>query len=258
MKDNRIGIVSIATNKYLDFYFDLILSFHDNSLEFKGITFYLFTNRISDAKKFALDNSFLNIVIVEIPNLGWPDASLLRYRIFAENRATFDTDILVHLDADMLILRDPVKQFNSANEIMTFIRHPGYYFELSTQFLKFCTQHPKKIFSLFSSLVKFGGIGSWDIYRFSTAYVPRHKRKHYFCGAVWFARKSVFLDFCELLAEKTNLGLEKNYIPIWHDESYLNWFAAEQNHNELGPLFCSDGFIDNLFVEKPYIRAVEK
>jgi hypothetical protein len=258
MKNNRISIVSIATNKYLEFYFDLIISFQNNCSEFRKITFYLFTNRISDAKKFAIESNFPNIEIIEIPDLGWPDASLLRYKIFTENRDVLNGDILVYLDADMLILRDPVRQFVLANEEMTFIRHPGYYFEFSIRFLKYATKNPRKILSFVLSLIKFGGIGSWDMQKLSTAYVVRHKRNHYFCGGVWFARKSAFLDFCQLLAERTNLGLKLNYVPIWHDESYLNWFASERKHNELSPLFCSDGVIDNLFAEKPYLRAVDK
>jgi len=258
MECNQIGIVSIATNKYLDFYFELITSFQNSSPEFSRITFYLFTNRIYDAKKFASDNTLSNIVIVEIPNLGWPDASLLRYKVFVENKGVFSTDVLVYLDSDMLVLRNPVECFELASEVMTFVRHPGYYYEFSMRFLKHALKDPKKILSFSMSLFKKGGIGSWDVEKISPAYVPRRKRNHYFCGAVWFASRPGFLDFCLALSERTNLGLEREYVPIWHDESYLNWFASKQKHNELSPLFCSDGKIDNLFAEKPYLRAVEK
>jgi hypothetical protein len=258
MASSEISIVSIATNNYLNFYYDLIISFQNVCPEFSKINFCLFTNRTDDARKFAENHGFSNIVIIEIPNLGWPDASLLRYKIFFENKDVLNSDILVYLDADMLILRDPIRQFKSANEQMTFIRHPGYYFEFTMRFLKYAARNPRKILSFILSLIKFGGIGSWDVQRFSAAYVERQKRNHYFCGGVWFSKNSTFLNFCELLAERTNLGLKQNYVPIWHDESYLNWFAAGHTHNELSPLFCSDKVIDGLFVEKPYLRAVEK
>jgi len=258
MKVNRIGIVSIATNKYLEFYFDFITSFQNNSTKFSEVTFYLFTNRTNDAKKFATNNAFSNIVIIEIPDLGWPDATLLRYKIFAENKDVFTTDILGYVDADMLILRDPLSQFELANEFMTFVRHPGYYFEFSPKFFKYLMLNPKKVLAFAFSLFSKGGIGSWDTQKFSTAYVQRRKRRHYFCGGVWFSRKPAFVDFCTLLAERTELGLKMNFIPIWHDESYLNWFAVEQMHNELSPLFCSDGIIDRFFSEKPFLLAVNK
>lgn len=258
MRDSRVGIVSIATNKYLEFYFDLVTSFRNESPNFNGITFYLFTNRTTEAKKFAQDHNFPNIVIVKIQNLGWPDASLLRYKIFDENKAIFNTDILVYLDADMLILRDPTEEFALANEVMTFIRHPGFYYEFSLSFSRYVARNPKKILSLFSSLIKNGAVGAWDTQKFSTAHVSRRKRNHYYCGGVWFARKSTFLDFCQLLSNRTSLGLKRDHMPKWHDESYLNWYASEREHNELSPLFCADGIIDNLFSESPYLRAVDK
>lgn len=258
MIDSQIGVISIATNKYLDFYFDLVMSFRDNSSGFSGITFYLFTDRTEDARKFALNHAFSNIVIVEIQNLGWPDASLLRYKIFDDNREIFKPEILVYLDSDMLILRDPTKQFELANEVMTFIRHPGYYFEFSISFLKYAVRNPKKVIFFTWSLIKNGGIGSWDVHKFSAAFVSRRKRKYYYCGGVWFGKTPTFLYFCQLLSDRTNVDLKQKYVPIWHDESYLNWYASEHAHNQLSPLFCSDGKVDQLFIEKPYLKAVYK
>ena len=258
MMDNKIGVISIATNKYLDLYFDLVISFRDNSSGFSSITFYLFTDRTEDARKFALDHAFSNIVIVEIQNLGWPDASLLRYKIFDDHKEIFNTDILVHCDSDMLILRDPTMQFDLANEVMTFIRHPGYYFKFSIRFPIYVAKNPRKLLSFITLLIKNGGIGAWDSKKNSSAYVSRRKRNHYFCGGLWFARKSTFMDFCKMLSERTSDGLKQEYVPTWHDESYLNWYASGNKHNELSPLFCSDGKVDQLFVEKPYIKAVHK
>jgi hypothetical protein len=258
MENNQIGIVSIATNKYLEFYFDLINSFKDICEDFGLTTFYLFTDRIDDAHQYFLEKGYSNIVIIGIPNLGWPDATLMRYKIFYENKETYTTDILVYLDSDMLILRNPFSHFQQANQKITFIRHPGYYFEFSSRFLIFLVKNPRRILSLVISLVKFGGIGSWETRRLFAAYVPKQMRQRYFCGGVWFARKAAFLDFCRLLSQRTSQDLKHNRIPIWHDESYLNWYASHQSHNELNSLFCSDEITDSLFIEKPFIRAVVK
>jgi len=90
------------------------------------------------------------------------------------------------------------------------------------------------------------------------AYVPIWKRKHYYCGGVWFAKKIAFLDFCKVLSYRTRRGIDLGCATIWHDESYLNWFASSNKHNELSPLFCSDGKIDAVFLDQPFIRAVDK
>jgi hypothetical protein len=237
---------------------DLLESFKANAPEFTSITFYLFTDRTADAKKYFLDKNFLNVRIVEIPNIGWPDASLFRYKIFDEYKNVFDVDILVHLDSDMLILRNPVENFKKADKKMTFVRHPGFYFDKSIRYSIFLFQNPRKILSNSLSLFRKGAIGPWDTEKTSGAYVPVSKRKNYYCGGIWFSRKGNFLDFCKLLSERTNLDASRGYTPTWHDESYLNWFASENDHNELSPLFCSDGIIESLFLEKPFIRAVDK
>ena len=258
MRNKTIGVASIATNNYLEFYFNLVTSFERNCPEFSEITFYIFTDRSDEANAFAKKNGFFNLVVVKIPNHGWPEASLLRYEIFDTNREIFDTDVLVYLDSDMLILRNPIEHFRAANSRMTFIRHPGFYFEFSISFLQFVIKNPRKIFSMFLGFVKFGGIGAWETDKDSSAYVKRLNRKRYFCGGIWFARKSTFLNFCNLLSKKTIQAIRNDSIPIWHDESYLNWFAAEEKHNELNPLFCSDEIVDSLFKDRPYVRAVNK
>lgn len=195
MINNQIGIVSIATNKYLEFYFDLINSFKENCPDFSSITFYLFTDRIDEARKYASEKNYPNISTVEIPNLGWPDASLMRYKIFDENRDVFTTDILVYLDSDMLILQNPLLSFGQVNQRMTFVRHPGYYFEFSTRFIKFLAKKPRKLISLIVCMIKFGGIGSWENRRLFAAYVPRQMRKHYFCGGGLVCPKTRFSRF---------------------------------------------------------------
>jgi len=162
MSFDRVGIVSIATNKYLSYYFDLLHSFEKNSPDFKSITFYLFTDRMDDAAKFNSENEFPNVVVVEISNLGWPAATSLRYEIFHEHRNIFETDILVYLDSDMLIIRNPFSYFQRADQVMTFVRHPGFYFENSIKFIKFLIRNPYRFFSYVFTLIKMGGVGSWD------------------------------------------------------------------------------------------------
>jgi len=42
----------------------------------------------------------------------------------------------------------------------------------------------------------------------------------------------------EILSKNIDGDLEKNLIPVWHDESYLNWYYSKKN-----PLLLSYNYI---------------
>jgi hypothetical protein len=107
-------------------------------------------------------------------------------------------------------------------------------------------------------LARVGALGSWESSKASNAYVPRLKRKTYFCGGIWLGNKEVFLEFCELLKKRVNDDLERNIIAIWHDESHLNWWAANNPFTLQSPKYCFDPTYKQLSHLSEIIRAVDK
>jgi hypothetical protein len=92
----------------------------------------------------------------------------------------------------------------------------------------------------------------------SQAYITRNKRKEYFCGAVWFGKKQFIINLAQELDKLTDLDLDSNTIPIWNDESYLNYWASNNGKISLPPNFCFAENYKNLSCIKPFIIAVEK
>ena len=171
-----------------------------------------------------------------------------------------ESDYFVHIDADMLVVPHDSKPISSLleQEEVGLVEHPGYWRVNFPEKFFFYSSNLKFLLKDILLLIRNGNLGTWSKNKKSKAFVSRVHRKKYFCGAVWFGKKDAILKLAYELATFTDLDLQCSYIPSWNDESYLNWYASGNKHNELSPLFCSDGKVDQLFVEKPYIKAVHK
>ena len=90
------------------------------------------------------------------------------------------------------------------------------------------------------------GDGTWETNKISSAFVPKHLRRKYFHGAVWFGYRKQFLNMCEQLSLNVNSDLAFKYIAVWHDESHLNKYAAYNNVYSLGPEFSGVNKYRNL------------
>jgi hypothetical protein len=106
--------------------------------------------------------------------------------------------------------------------------------------------------------LKYFGIGTWETNRSSSAFVPKSQRKQYVCGGTWWGKKESIQKLSHELEFKIDQDLSNNLIAKYHDESHLNYWAANNPCLLVGPEFCFDArlvFAKNM---KPIIRAVNK
>jgi hypothetical protein len=103
-----------------------------------------------------------------------------------------------------------------------------------------------------------GGLGSWEEKVESDAFVPRHLRKKYFCGGVWFGKRESIFALLKNLSNATENDLKKGIIAVWHDESHLNRWASENVHGEESPELCFDETYPQLHGLSPSVTAVRK
>ncbi len=115
----KIGLLIIATNKYIQFLDKLINSADKYFLTNYDVTYFVFTNKDIDIK------SKRNIVKTEVEHKEWPWMTLGRYKIFTENSNILSNmDYLYYCDVDMLFVN------NIGDEILServATQHPGYY-----------------------------------------------------------------------------------------------------------------------------------
>ena len=256
----KLAILSIATNKYLDFYKDLIKSYAGSCDHNLNIEFHLFTDQIGQAKEIKNQYPWLEIFFHEIAPLVWPEATLLRYQIYLEKIDEISSDYFMHIDADMLFLNDiglDLQKLLIPNS-MSLIAHPGFYRNSGLSHIKFALKDPIKEMKDLAKRFIFGGLGAWETNKKSNAFVSRRNRKNYFCGGVWIGSSKSFKHFLTINSQNTKNDLANGYIAIWHDESHLNKWASENKFTTLGPEYCYDPTYTQLAGIQGKIEAVDK
>ncbi len=254
MQLHKYGYLSIATNQYIDYWKSMIES---ASTVFKledQVSFFVFTDQEDYCREVAAKYPLLNISVIEIDSLKWPEATLLRYRLYSKHAHLFNAEILCHIDADMLFLANPFNYLTPNEWIngVALVSHPGY-FRVQGSGTPF-----RQALKDFYRVVRIGGLGTWETRNQSTAYVKRKNRSVYVCGGSWMARHEEFIRLVSNLNSSTDADLLNGVVAKWHDESHLNRWASENRFTLLNPSFCYDSsykWLENL---PEIIRAVRK
>lgn len=256
-----LGVLTVATNIYVNYWREMALSFDMNCERKDNVVLHVFTNQIEEVEQVKLQLKNIMVVAHEIPNYIWPEATLLRYRIFSEAADDLSEDLLMHLDADMLINRSPVGVIQNASSSgqICLVSHPGYW--RPRKFSRKVDFYVKNFSVLLNDLrliLKFGGLGSWETDKESAAYVPRKLRCDYVCGGTWFGERSNFLMLVQELSNSVSQDLNQNRVAVWHDESHLNSWASKNSHYILDPELCFESTYPQLNGLIPTITAVNK
>ncbi|MHB1066464.1 MAG: hypothetical protein ACYC2Z_03405 [Candidatus Nanopelagicales bacterium] len=255
-----VGVVTVATNRYLDYWFEMARSAEEYLFAGHPVVMHVFTDRPEDAKAMAGDFDRITVNPVPIATLGWPEATLLRYELFDAHHDELGQDLLMHLDADMLLVDDVGAELDPASWPggIALVRHPGFRRPETSARLALYASHPRMAAGDAVMRVQKGGIGSWESREISRAYVPRRARRRYVCGGTWLGLRGPFLAMVHELATRTRADLDEGTIAIWHDESHLNWFASGNPTALLGSQYCFALGYPNLRDLAPRIVAVDK
>jgi hypothetical protein len=227
MSQPDLTVITIATGKYFQFFLNLLPSLYQN-IQVKNLQIICLTDIKLETK--VLNRDGISISFFYIPAYKWPEITLLRYQEIIKNKSEIQGKHLLWIDSDMKVIKDfnPLVVFHSKNVFLA--KHPGYIFSIY-YFLKVESGIKFSIAKRFLRAWLKGqrNVGAWESNENSKAFVPALKRQVYVHGAVWGGRTDSVLNMCEMLAHRTKLDLEVNYIADWHDESHLNWYSA--NHH---------------------------
>lgn len=200
----KVGLIVIATNKYIKFVKPLYDSMQKYFLNESGIL----------RKMFLITNQtvFDGPVVIFQEHETWPFMTLKRYEMFHKNRRFFEEmDYLFYMDADM-IYQGRVGSEILGESVATV--HPGFW-NTSRANLPYETNP------------------------ISTAYVGKDEGDCYFAGGFNGGQREIFLEMAKAIAKNINKDLENGYIAVWHDESHLNRYLI--NHKPLvvlSPSYC--------------------
>jgi histo-blood group ABO system transferase len=199
----RVGLLIIATNKYIQFLKPLIESADRYFLNGVDVTYFVFTDQDIDVK------SDRNIVKIDVDHKDWPWMTLGRYKIFSESSDKLSTmNYLYYCDVDM--------RFNNfvGSEIISdrvATQHPGYYGRRGTP-----DENPKCL-----------------------AYVSPNEKMQYFAGGFNGGSSSEYLKMANQLSNNIDKDYSNGIIAVWHDESHMNrYFIDNKPTLILDPSYC--------------------
>jgi len=201
----KIGLLVIATNKYIKFVYPLWESVkrHFMTKTPHEVTMFVFT-----------DQPDVPPGTVRIPHehKPWPAPTLMRYHAFLENQDKLkDQDYLFYCDADMLFVDDVGEEI--LGEVVATI-HPGFYNKPREQF-------------------------SYETRPQSQAYMPPGCGTQYFAGGFNGGRATRYLGMAKELAGWIDRDKKNGIIAVWHDESHWNkWLAGNPPTVKLSPSYC--------------------
>ena len=257
MNDSALTFISIATGKYLEYWFNQALSIQEYYKGKSPIKLILLTDQVTSTDEWRKINLEIPIEIISVPSYGWPEATLLRYKLMSDISRNLLEGVCIYLDADMRFVKTFTEdQFESSPSLrMTFVEHPGYWrsTDMGTYF-----RNPGLIARDIFRKLKFGGLGAWETRKVSLAYCERSRRKRYCCGGIWFGPKVKFLDFINQMSVNVQTDWENGIIAIWHDESHLNKWISENSYNLQDPSYCYASEFRHLKGIRPLVIAVQK
>lgn len=199
----KIGLLIIATNKYIYFLNNLIHSADKNFCKNHEVNYFVFSNLNVNIK------SERKITYFPVEHKPWPWMTLGRYDIFYDHSEILsDMDYLYYCDVDMLII-DEVGDEILSDRVAT--QHPGYYETRGTP------EYRMK----------------------SLAYIDPLEKMQYFAGGFNGGSSKEYLKMCKTLSENIKKDLKNDIIAIWHDESHINrYFIDNPPTKILSPSYC--------------------
>lgn len=244
--ETKITVLVIATNSYTQFLPKLFESIETRLATKCKVQILLFTDpngltmQIEKSKR-------LNLEKIQIKAYGWPEATLLRYKIFSENWHLVQGKYVMYLDADTEVVNDvPLEEIVSAlgSKSVGLVRHPGYFNR--GPLVDFLNRLSFKI--------------GWEARRRSAAYVRFTQRKSYVCGGVWFGKTDMISKLVNELAVNVDLDLGRGVIAKFHDESHLNYWLVNNVDicQVLDPRWAFEPTYSNLNGLVPFIEVLNK
>ena len=223
----KICILTIATNKYIQFVERLLDNIEENFLNGHEIECLLFTDHEVESSD--------NVRVCQIEHEPWPMPTLKRYNYFVKEKEFISKfDYCFYFDVDMGVV-DKVGDEVLSDLVATMHPYQSFY--------------PKEQ-------------RSYDRNPQSLAYVPvGEEGESYYAGGFNGGSTKRFLEMSEVLADRVTKDLENDVIALWHDESQMNRYLIDNPPTlSLTPSYCfAEEMIGNSqYPYEPKIVALKK
>ena len=202
---HNVGLLIMATGKYLPFAEDLIASAHRYFLPDHTITFFVFT----DGYLSEMTRNDPSVISIYQKRLGWPYDTMKRFHVYDQHRTLLSKqDFLFACDADCLMVNTIGDEILGAR---VGVLHAGF---LDTR-------------------------GTYETNPQSLACIHNHEGEHYFCGGFYGGTSEEVLIMAETISQSIDMDLARGIIAVWHDESFLNRYFIDHKPTIILPVtYC--------------------
>jgi hypothetical protein len=205
----KIGILYICTGRYSLFFKQFYESSENFFMKDHEKTYYVFTDD-SNIKESH------NVKIINQPFLGWPYDTMKRFHMFNSiKNKLLNEDYLFFFNANMRFFDYVNEEIipKKENDFLVGVNHPGFYASPKEHF-----PYERRINSLF--------------------YIPLTDGKYYYQGCFNGGKSDNFLEASKTLSIMIDKDFENDIIPIYHDESALNWYFKDKNPLLMSPSYA--------------------
>jgi hypothetical protein len=204
----KIGVLTICLGKYNIFFDGLYNSFKKNFLPNHNKTFYVFNDSNIETNK--------DTISVPFKKMGWPYDTLNRFDMFLSiKEELLENDFLFFLNANMSCINLVGDEIipKKENDFLVGVNHPGFYNKSNDYF-------------------------PYERNKKSEFFIGQSIGSTYFQGCFNGGKSDEFIKMSEVLSSKIKIDLNNNIMPIWHDESALNWFFLNKKPLTLSPSYA--------------------
>lgn len=196
-----IAMLYIATGRDIVFFDEYYKSMEKHFLPEDNKTYFVWTD---SNRKFPK-----NVIKIPTKNLGWPKATLYRYKLFQNAWDKLkDFDYMYYINANMVAVRRIGHEIIPTTEQgIAATLHPGYY---------------KSVENL-----------PYERNEKSTAYISYipyedNKTQYYFIGGFNGGTAKAFKHLTDTIAKNTDIDEKNGIIATWYDESHLNRYLYDR------------------------------
>lgn len=216
-KTQKVALIYIATGNYIVFWDNFYKSAEKNFLPGVNKHYFLISNH-------SLDELPDNVTHIYYPHKKWPSIALEKFSIICslKDRLT-DYAYTYSFNANTWFVQ-PIKGDiipNATQKIIAAL-HPSFYKTDYTY--PYCSDKE------------------------SPAYLEQTENSRYYQSGLIGGVTKDFLKMAQIISQWTDSDLKRNYIPIWHDESYFNKYIADKNPLVLTPNYLWGSFPSELAV----------
>ena len=194
-----LGIYYIATSNYCSGFPHFVKNLHLFAPEFKKYVIIL-SDGLSEWDGKCISN--IEYKVIHIDHYPWPIIALFKfYNIYKYKQ---DFDYIMYLNAE--------SQFNPY--------WSGNFWSIFSQNKLTLSRHPQ------SNLLEIYDGERFNNYpKNNTAcYISPDKQFTYVCAGLVFGPSNLFFKMCKDINELIKTDLMGHFIPMWHDETYLNYW----------------------------------